>query len=127
MSLTPYYLAFLVFSAAASSAAADALNNNKIRDAISDRKVVLSTMGFEFPLYYARDGNVTGDGSETGLAANFSPRETGQWWVANDRLCQKFPTWYKGRTWCFELKQAGESRLTWRRDDGFTGKARISG
>lgn len=109
------------------SAHAENLQNDSIRDAISGRKVVLSTMGFDFPLFYSKGGSVTGDGTNSGLAKYFTPKETGQWWVANDRLCQKFPTWYKGRTWCFELERVDVNRLYWRRDDGFTGKARING
>ena len=106
---------------------AEDLRNDSIRDAISGRKVVLSTMGFEFPLFYSRNGNVTGDGTSSGLAKYFAPKETGQWWVANDQLCQKFTTWYKGKTWCFELERVDASLLNWKRDDGFTGKARING
>jgi hypothetical protein len=106
---------------------AEDLQDNSIREAISGRRVVLSTMGFEFPLFYNASGSVTGDGTNAGLASYFTPRETGQWWVADNRLCQKFPTWYKGKTWCFQLEKVDANQLNWRRDDGFTGKARITG
>lgn len=108
-------------------AVAEPLANDGIRSMISGRNVVLSAMGFEFPLFYAQNGSVTGDGTRSGLGKYFTPKETGQWWVSNDRLCQKFPTWYEGKTWCFDLQKAGENRLRWRRDDGFSGKARITG
>ena len=127
MNLAKLTAACLIFSVSAAGAFAESLKEGSIRNSIAGRKVVLSTMGFEFPLFYNANGKVTGDGTESGLAAYFSPKETGQWWVANDRLCQKFPTWYKGKTWCFELLRVDEKRLNWRRDDGFTGKARISG
>jgi hypothetical protein len=106
---------------------AQELKAESIRDTISGRNVVLSTMGFQFPLFYANDGSVTGDGTSSGLAAYFTPRETGKWWVESDQLCQKFPTWYKGKTWCFKLERVGVNRLRWQRDDGFTGKAWING
>ena len=118
-------IAFIVLSSG--SLHAEDLQNDSILEAISGRKVVLSTMGFEFPLYYSASGSVTGDGTNAGLASYFTPKETGQWWVADDQLCQKFPTWYKGKTWCFELEKVDANRLKWRRNDGFTGKAWIGG
>jgi hypothetical protein len=102
------------------------LDGAQIKQTISGRKVVLSTMGFSFPLFYAANGQVTGDGTDVGLARYFTPKETGRWWVENNKLCQQFPTWYKGKTWCFDLKKVDERRLNWTRDDGFSGKARIS-
>jgi len=107
-------------------AVAEALDGESIKQTIADRTVTLSTMGFSFPLFYASNGAVTGDGTESGLAKYFTPKETGRWWVENDKLCQKFPTWYKGKTWCFELQKVDAKRLNWTRDDGFSGKARIS-
>ena len=127
MKSAKFSAAFLTFNLFGGFAFAEPLKDDNIRESIAGQKVVLSAMGFEFPLFYNSNGKVTGDGTDTGLAAYFSPKETGQWWVANDRLCQKFPTWYKGKTWCFELQRVDEKRLKWRRDDGFTGKARISG
>ena len=117
---------FSVFAFAVLPVRATELDGDKIKETISGRKVVLSTMGFDFPLFYAANGQVTGDGTEVGLAKYFTPKETGRWWVENNKLCQQFPTWYKGRTWCFDLKKVDDKRLTWIRDDGFRGKARIS-
>lgn len=108
------------------NAQATELDDAAIKEAISGRSVVLTTMGFDFPLFYATNGQVTGDGTEVGLAKYFSPKETGRWWVENNKLCQQFPTWYKGKTWCFDLKKVDDKRLNWTRDDGFSGKARIS-
>ena len=108
------------------NAQANELDGPAIKETISGRSVVLTTMGLDFPLFYATNGQVTGDGTEVGLAKYFTPKETGRWWVENNKLCQQFPTWYKGRTWCFDLKKVDDKRLTWIRDDGFRGKARIS-
>ena len=107
--------------------AAQEIDGTEIPSTIGNKTVTLITLGFKFPLYYAASGSVSGDGSAVGLAKYFNPMETGRWWVENDQLCQKFPTWYKGKTFCFTLKSVGENRLNWTRDDGFSGKALISG
>jgi hypothetical protein len=119
----------LILSAllASSPAMAQEISGSKIPTTIGDKTVTLITMGFKFPLYYASSGAVSGDGSAVGLSKYFNPKETGRWWVKGDQLCQKFPTWYKGKTFCFTLKSSGNNRLQWTRDDGFSGKAMISG
>lgn len=122
-----FFSGLILTACLCAGASAAELGDSAIKETISGRKVVLSTMGFDFPLYYDANGQVTGDGSGVGLAKYFTPKETGRWWVANDKLCQQFPTWYKGKTWCFELEKVNDKRLRWQRDDGFAGKARISG
>lgn len=112
--------------ATAPSLAAD-LKGQDIKSAISGKRVVLSSVGFEFPLFYNNNGRVTGDGSAVGLSKFFAPKETGSWWVADNQLCQKFPTWYKGQTYCFTLQMTGPNKLSWQRNDGYTGSAKISG
>ncbi len=112
--------------AALPAIAAD-LKGQDIKQTITGKRVVLSSVGFEFPLVYKNNGRVTGDGSAVGLSKFFAPKETGLWWVADDQLCQKFPTWYKGKTFCFKLQLAGPNNLNWRRNDGYTGSAKISG
>ncbi|MEO0328394.1 MAG: hypothetical protein AAF217_07315 [Pseudomonadota bacterium] len=117
-----------VFGVLSSTAAsANPLSGNDIRDTISGKKVYLATKwGIEFPLIYSTNGRVTGDGSATGLGKYMTPRETGNWWIAGNRMCQKFPTWYDGRTFCFKLEKKNTEQLIWRRDDGTSGTARVS-
>ncbi|MDD9911098.1 MAG: hypothetical protein OXR62_15600 [Ahrensia sp.] len=101
------------------------MSDSDIRAAIGDRTVVLRTTYGSIPLTYRSDGSVTGDGSGTGLGRFFAPKETGQWWVSESRMCQKFPTWYDGRTFCFTLQNAGAGKLKWTREDGYSGIAEI--
>lgn len=106
-------------------ARANNLSGKEIDRMISGKKVVLQTSFGAFPLRYKASKEVTGDGTGLGLARFFAPKETGRWWVVSDRLCQKFPTWYRGKTLCFTLQNAGANKLRWQRDDGYSGTAMI--
>lgn len=120
---TALVVAALGMPAAAQNVAGDALSA-----LVAGKKVFLSTpYGLEFPLRYAPDGTVVGDASRFTLARMFSPRETGRWWVDGERLCQKWPSWYDGRTFCFTITSTGPGRIAWVRDDGLQGTARIDG
>lgn len=105
---------------------AEPLSGDAIKSAIGGKKVYLSTpYGVELPLRYDTDGKVVGDVSGISLASMFAPKETGQWWVDGSKMCQKWPTWYDGKTFCFTLDQTGSAKLAWVRDDGLKGTARI--
>lgn len=115
-------LAFAVTSAAN----AKDLSAAGIKKAISGKKVYLSTpYGLELPLKYAANGHVTGNASGFSVAGLITPKETGKWWVKGSSMCQKWPTWYDGKTFCFTLEKTGADMLSWRRDDGLKGTARI--
>ncbi|MDN2579546.1 hypothetical protein [Aquibium sp. ELW1220] len=112
----------------AAAAASEPLAGDRLNDLVSGKRIFLSTpFGGEFPLFYKPNGAVTGDGTKLGLGRFFAPTETGRWWVDGKRLCQKWPTWYKGQTSCFTITPTGPGRIGWTRDDGTSGKARIEG
>lgn len=114
--------------AVAAPAVAEELGPEAIKEAISGKKVFLATpYGVELPLVYKANGQVQGDVSGISMASMFTPRETGKWWVDGNRMCQQWPTWYDGKAFCFTLRQTGEGSLSWVRDDGLKGTARISG
>lgn len=118
----------LISLAATLPLSAQTLEGQELRSLISGKRVYLETpYGVEFPLYYQVDGSVTGDGTDLGLARFFAPRETGEWWVDGNNLCQRFPTWYDGETSCFTIQRTGDVTLEWTRDDGQSGSARIAG
>jgi len=107
-------------------AAAEQLDGPQIRTLIAGETVLLNTpFGIALPLRYRTDGVVVGDVSGTSAASMFTPKEEGRWWIEGNSLCQKWPTWYKGHQFCFKITSLGERRISWLRDDGATGTARI--
>ena len=125
MKLKAIFGAAMIVAVCQSPVWANKLSGNEINRMISGKKVLLQTSWGSFPLRYASSRRVTGDGTALGLARFFAPKETGKWWVKSNQLCQKFPTWYSGRTFCFSLEKAGTKKLRWRRDDGYSGTAVI--
>lgn len=106
-------------------ASATRLSGPEVRAMVVAGTIMLETGFGDFPLRYHPAGRVTGDGSALGLARFFAPRETGRWWVRGDRLCQQWPSWYSGRTFCFSIVLTGADTFRWVRDDGSAGKGRI--
>jgi hypothetical protein len=114
----------LLLALAATPAFAEPLSGDEIKDRIGGELVQLSTpYGVTLPLVYRHDGVVAGDLSGFSIGAMLAPREEGRWWVADDRLCQKWPTWYDGRTHCFTITSLGPDKIAWTRDDGLSGTA----
>lgn len=108
------------------TASAEVLSPAQIKQTITGKRVLLATrFGVEFPLVYSSNGLVKGDGTGTGLGGYFAPKETGKWWIKGQELCQKFPTWYDGRTQCFTLEKLDGNKLKWQSKDGRSGTARL--
>ncbi|OLP58096.1 hypothetical protein BJF93_05535 [Xaviernesmea oryzae] len=97
-----------------------------IKEKIVGRTIYLAApMGGEFPLNYRTNGEVDGDGQALGIGKLVKPSDSGKWWIADDRLCQQFKTWYDGNSMCFVLSDAGPNKVKWVRNNGETGIARI--
>jgi hypothetical protein len=108
------------------SAASQELDGPAINNLITGQTVRLNTpIGISLPLRYRTDGVVEGDISGFSAARLFVPKEQGRWWIEDNSLCQKWPTWYKGRQFCFKITLLGTQKISWLRDDGFSGTARV--
>ncbi|MFK8253854.1 hypothetical protein [Ancylobacter terrae] len=108
----------------AGSAAAEPLTGERIKERIGGERVNLSTpYGLSLPLHYRDDGVVVGDISGFSIGSMLAPREQGRWWVSGDKLCQRWPSWYEGRTHCFSITSLGPRKIAWTRDDGLSGTA----
>jgi hypothetical protein len=117
-------LPLLLSSVALASAAP--MTGEDIRKEIVGRAVYLAVpVGGEFPLNYRPSGRVDGDGEALGLGRFLAPKDTGRWWISGDQLCQRFNKWYDGATSCFRLTRTGQRSISWVRDNGQTGTARI--
>ena len=125
--ITP--LALFLSLATSSVACADTrqpLKGSALDRAVSGRTIYLATpFGGEFPMNYHSDGRIDAQGEASGLGRFVRPHDTGRWWVAGEKLCQKWSNWYEGRTFCFVLHRVDEARLAWERDDGLSGIARV--
>lgn len=102
------------------------IKGESIRALISGKRIYLAApLGGEFPLFYRPDGRVDGTGEAVGLGRFIRPTDSGRWWIAGDRMCQRWQTWYEGRTICFTLYDVGQGKLRWNQDNGDTGVARL--
>jgi hypothetical protein len=103
------------------------LSGEEIRTLVTGRTVFLSApFGGELPLNYRANGSVDGNGQAIGLGRFFAPRDTGRWFIAGNRLCQQFESWYNGERLCFTVTKLGNNRIRWVRDNGEQGVARVS-
>ena len=104
------------------------LAGDELRQAISGKTVYLNVSGFELPIVYSAKGRMKGTMGT--VAASFSTgngaADRGKWWVENDQLCQKWNSWMDGQSYCYKLTLTG-NKVTWVRNDGRSGTARISG
>ncbi|CZT34278.1 hypothetical protein [Rhizobium sp. 9140] len=116
----------LLLASGSTAAFAAGMTEADIRDKIIGRTIYLEApMGGEFPLNYRTSGVVDGDGKALGIGKLIQPSDTGKWWIADDKLCQQFNTWYKGAKMCFDLTATGADKVKWVRDNGESGMARI--
>lgn len=97
-----------------------------LKSFITGRRIYLAVpLGGEIPLTYRANGVVDGSGEAAGLGKYMTPKDRGRWWVDGNRLCQKWQSWYDGRTFCFTVAELPGSRIRWVRDDGKSGVARV--
>jgi hypothetical protein len=101
------------------------LRDEALRQAVSGRTVLIETPIGLFPIRYRRDGTMTGQAPAL-LASLGTEKDRGQWWIADDRLCQRWYRWLDAKQYCFKLQRAGAT-VHWLRDDGLSGTATVHG
>ncbi|WP_290541584.1 hypothetical protein [Aestuariivirga sp.] len=116
----------LALALLAAPAAAGKLAGAELQSFISGKRVYLAApLGGEIPLTYRAGGVVDGSGEAAGLGKYMTPKDRGRWWVAGERLCQKWQQWYGGKTFCFTVTKLSGNKIKWVRDDGRSGVARL--
>lgn len=104
-------------------AEAGLLVGDGLRAAVAGKTVQLATPVGVLPISYRLNGTMLG---RSGVLAQYVGTETdhGTWWVARDRLCQRWDNWLDGRTYCYTMRRDGDT-VHWSRNDGRTGTATI--
>jgi hypothetical protein len=107
--------------------AGEPLNAAQLRHAIAGHRVFVETpFGAEVPLFYRADGRLVGSAGQVNLAGMIKRTDSGHWWISGAQLCQKWQTWDSGSVSCVTVSADGAGRVSWVRNDGITGRARIA-
>ncbi len=121
--------AILLGALAPATADADTMDSKALRAAVSGKIVYLRlAFGIELPIRYSANGTMRGSvkAAAASMAGNQPQSDTGSWWIRNDQLCQRWKRWMDGRSYCYQLSRSG-SVVTWKRNDGRSGTARLGG
>jgi hypothetical protein len=115
-------------AAGAAETKSAALNGAELRKAVSGKTVYLNISGFELPIRYAASGTMAGSMGviAASLARGDGASDHGKWWIAGDQLCQRWSSWMDGKSYCYQLTLKGTA-VSWVRNDGHSGTARIGG
>ncbi len=103
------------------------LSGDALRQAISGKTVYVQTgVGADLPIRYSANGVMSGSFSAqvASLAGESVNADKGQWWISGRKLCQRWQHWLEKQTYCYELSRSGRV-VSWRRNDGVSGTARI--
>jgi hypothetical protein len=96
---------------------------HELRKIVSGRTIELNTPLGGLPISYRMDGTMRGK-AESLAAYTGSSHDSGIWWIAANKLCQRWQKWLDGKSYCFTLQQQGRA-VQWTRNDGVTGTATI--
>lgn len=110
-------------SVAAALADPTKLTDEALRQSVSDRTVLIQTPVGSIPIRYKGDGTMSGQ-APLFVAGLGTQKDYGQWWIAGDRLCQRWHRWLDAKAHCFRLQRIGGT-VHWLRDDGLSGTATI--
>ena len=99
------------------------LTGAALRQAVSGRTVLIETPIGPLPIRYRSDGTMAGRAPAI-VPSLGTEKDRGQWWIADDRLCQRWYRWLDAKQYCFKLHRIG-AIVHWLRDDGLSGTATI--
>ena len=118
----------LAAASVAQAATSSHMTGAELRKAVSGKTVYLSASGIVVPISYRSNGTM--QGKLQALAAAFAggnkPADAGRWWISKHQLCQRWNNWLGKKSYCYKLTKQGD-KVTWVRNDGRRGTARIGG
>jgi hypothetical protein len=116
---------FAVAMAVAGTAAGQEpqLQGDALRKVVAGKTVSLETPLGGLPISFRHDGTMHAKTVDLAYYTG-STQDRGVWWVAADKLCQRWNSWLGGKAYCFTLRREGRS-VQWTRNDGLTGVATI--
>jgi hypothetical protein len=99
------------------------LEGDALRKAVAGKTVSLETPLGGLPINFRHNGTMHSKTEELAYYTG-STQDHGVWWVAANKLCQRWNNWLGGKAYCFTLRQAGRT-VQWTRNDGLSGVATI--
>ncbi len=99
------------------------LSGDALRKTISGRTILLDTPVGGLPISYQPNGTLSGKASGMQNLAGLK-NDRGRWWIAANKVCQKWETWLDGREYCYQMRFEGKL-VHWKRSDGRTGTAKV--
>ena len=118
-------LSALALSAALAAEPAS-LSGDELRKAVSGKTVYLRISGFDLPIRYSQGGSMAAIIGAVAATSHTRRKLIRSWQmvVSGSQLCQRWLSSMEGKTYCYKFTRRGNS-LTWVRNDGRSGSARI--
>ena len=101
------------------------LAGERLRAAVAGKTVHFETPVGAVPITYKANGTMVGRSNSVLAPFIGAERDHGRWWIANDKLCQRWAIWNEAKPHCYTLRRQGLI-VHWARDDGKRGTATLS-
>lgn len=100
------------------------LSSDALKRMVAGKTVMMDTPVGTIPVSYRDNGTMTGRAKD--MQRYMGPeRDSGHWWVASNRICQRWDVWLSAKPYCFTVRVDG-AVVHWRTDDGRSGTATIA-
>ena len=101
----------------------NAMNADGLRKAVVGKALHFATPAGNLSIMFQTDGAMSASAGQLAAYTGFA-RDQGHWWIAADELCQRWNNWFGGKSYCFRLRQVGQT-VHWTRNDGLSGTATL--
>lgn len=113
-------MAVVVATGAEARRPSQPMTGAEIQESVAGATVEIEApLGARLPMTFAADGTMTGSAGSLAFFLGASV-DTGRWWVAGNKLCQKWNRWFGGERQCMDIERDG-TRIYWRNENGKSG------